>query len=183
MFLDELVPLYLNRVTCALGRMRSFHYLTTYGAKRSGEPGSPLHSDSSASVRALASGVFFNQCNLGQELSALANQKAVEKDGWVCDFIGDDTIFFNCKMLSGAPILSARAAAPWGPNTPSFVEGATTARNGAARQAAICHRGPKLLSATTHFKTKGIFKASHFSKQKNNLFCFGFFCRCFHFFK
>lgn len=36
LYFDELVPFYLNCITCALGRTRSFRYLRTYGAKCSG---------------------------------------------------------------------------------------------------------------------------------------------------
>lgn len=73
-------PLCLNCIMCALGRTKSFHYSMTYGAKCSGGSGSFPHRDNSASASASASWGVFNQCNLGQELSILANQKALEMD-------------------------------------------------------------------------------------------------------
>lgn len=58
-----------------------------------------------------------------------------------------------------------------------FVEGGMTARNGAARQAAICRRGPKLLSATTRFKTKAREFLRFLISQSKKPICFvlGFF--------
>ena len=87
LYLDELVPLYLNCVTCALGRTQSFHYFMTHGAKCSGGARIFPCTVTAQLQRVLWHlGGFFNQCNLGQELSALANQKALGMDGWVCDY-------------------------------------------------------------------------------------------------
>lgn len=55
--------------------------------------GSSPHRDNAASASASAPGGVFNQCNLGQELSVLANQKGIGDRRWACDFTDDDTIF------------------------------------------------------------------------------------------
>lgn len=86
-------PLCRNCIMCALGRTKSFHSSMTYGAKCSGGSGSFPHRDNSASASASASWGVFNQCNLGQELSILANQKGTGDRWWACDFTDDDTIF------------------------------------------------------------------------------------------
>lgn len=71
-------------------------------------------------------------------------------------------------MLSRTLILRATAAAVWGDqiftpavrvalwgsNAQSIHWGGTTARSGAAQQAAVCHGGPKLLSTAFRFKSK-----------------------------
>lgn len=122
----------------------------------------------------------FNQCNLG--LSALANQKALEMDG--CDF--DDAIFLTVKMLSGATIPSASAAACWGPNTQSIRRG----RNDCTQPSRAASCGlPQRTKASECYHSflnqgQGIFKASCFSKQKtNSFFLFLFFVVVWGFFK
>lgn len=145
--LDELVPLCLSCVTCASGRTRSFRCLMTRGAKHSGGARTfpcPVTAQLQCMLWHLGG---FNQCDLGQELSALANQKALEMDG--CDF--DDAIFLTVRC-SAEPPSHLPVQLRGGDQTLSpSVGGGTTARNRAARQAATCRRGPKLLSATTHF--------------------------------
>lgn len=118
---------------------------------------------------------FFNHSNLGQELSALANQKALEMNGWVCDFLDDeDTIFLTVRCSAEPPSYLPVQLCFGDQILSSFIEGRMTARNGAARQAAICHKGPKLLSTTTHFKTKarGFLQLLVSQSRKPILFCF-----------
>lgn len=64
-----------------------------------------------------------------------------------------------------------------------FIEGGMTARSGAAQHAAVCHRGPKLLSTTTHFKTKAReFLRLLIAQSRKTIFLLLFFC-CLGFFK
>lgn len=139
----------------------------TYGAKCSGGSGSFPHRDNSASASASAPWAVFNQCNLGQELSVLANQKGIGDRWWACDWRWW-YYFCNCKLLSRTLVLPATAAAVWGDriftpavgvalwgsNAQSIHWGGTTARSEVAQQAAVCHGGPKLLRTASHFKSK-----------------------------
>lgn len=80
------------RYVC-LGKDQIFPLFNDLWSQMQQGSGSFLHCDNSASASASAPWGVFNQCNLGQELSVLANQKGIGVGWQACDYTDDDTIF------------------------------------------------------------------------------------------